>query len=139
MTDHGSTPPNKFSFTKVITKDLEGLASFYQKTFGMRELQRVKSHVGTEPIEEIMLTISGDMATEAVLVLFDFVDRPPAAGSDSILGFTVGDLDQTLARLRQAGGTVLQDPTVHDEGGARVRVAFAADPERRLLEIVQMI
>lgn len=136
--DQGAAPENRFSFTKVITKDLEGLASFYKVTFGMRELQRVRSHVGTEPIDEIMLSISGDMASEPVLVLFDFVERTRPDGTDSILGFIVADLDATLARLEQAGGSVLQKPVMHSKSGSPVRVAFACDPERRLLEIVQM-
>lgn len=139
MTDRVSTPTNRFSFTKVITKNLDGLAAFYEAVFGMRELQRVKSHVGTEPIEEIILTISGDMASEPVLVLFNFLERPPLTATDSILGFTVADLDEILTRLRKAGGTVVAEPKIHDEGGARVRVAFGADPEGRLLEIVQML
>ncbi|HLS83002.1 MAG TPA: VOC family protein [Steroidobacter sp.] len=138
MTDSAPTSTNRFSFTKVITKNLDGLASFYKTAFGMRELQRVRSSVNDEPIEEIILTISGDMASEPVLVLFDFLERPPLRESDVILGFIVGDLDATLARVKQGGGKVVAEPKIHDEGGARVRVAFGADPEGRLLEIVQM-
>lgn len=138
VTHSASTPTNRFSFTKIITKNLDGLASFYKSVFGMHELQRVRSSVNAEPIEEIILTISGDMASEPVLVLFNFIERPSLKESDSILGFLVGDLDKILARVQKAGGKVMADPKIHDEGRARVRVAFAADPEGRLLEIVQM-
>jgi predicted enzyme related to lactoylglutathione lyase len=138
VTHSASTPTNRFSFTKIITKNLDGLASFYKAVFGMRELHRVRSSVNAEPIEEIILTISGDMASEPVLVLFNFIERPSLKDSDSILGFIVADLDQAIARVKQGGGTVIAEPKIHDEGGAPVRVAFAADPEGRLLEIVQM-
>ncbi|MBK7250751.1 MAG: VOC family protein [Gammaproteobacteria bacterium] len=138
MSDSTSTPTSRFSFTKVITKNLDGLAAFYETVFGMRELQRVRSSVNAEPIEEIILSISGDMASEPVLVLFNFLERPPLRESDTIVGFIVGNLDETLVRLQKAGGKVVESPKIHDEGGARVRVAFGADPEGRLLEIVQM-
>lgn len=138
MTEGATTPTNRFSFTKVITRRLDELASFYGAVFGMRELQRVRSSVNAEPIEEIILSISGDMASEPVLVLFNFIERPPPQASDTILGFIVGNLDETLARLQKAGGKVVESPKIHDEGGAAVRVAFGADPEGRLLEIVQM-
>lgn len=64
MSDSASTPPNRFSFTTVITKNLDGLASFYEAEFGMRELQRVRSSVNGEPVP----------------VLFDCVERPPPQG-----------------------------------------------------------
>lgn len=138
MTESTPSITNRFSFTKIITKDLEGLASFYKKVFGMRELQRVSSRVNDEPIEEIILSISGDMANGPVLVLFDFTERPPAQGSDVILGFVVPDLSEVLTRVLNCGGAVMAEPKTHDEGGVSVPVAFMKDPEGRLLEIVEM-
>jgi len=134
----GGAPANHFSFTKVLVRDLETLAAFYKSVFGMRELDRVKADAGSGigRIEEIMLSMTGEFGLEPPLVLFKTLEKPPPQESDSILGFTVSNMDDVLSRLRSAGGTLLGETADHPDAVARV--AFARDPEGRLLEIVQM-
>lgn len=129
---------SRFSFTKVLVKDLDALAAFYTQVFGFRQLERLIANAGPGigEIEEIMLSISGDQATEPPLVLFKLLEKPAPKDTDTILGLIVSDLDAVLQRLRAAGGAVVSDNPEHPDSVAKV--AFARDPEGRLLEIVQM-
>lgn len=131
-------PSAKFSFTKIIVEDLEKPAAFYKAVFGMREVARVRDGLDANtPIEEIILSLSGDMASEPPLILFKFLGRKPPKDSDSILGFTVMDLNAVVARVKQSGGKIVQPP--RDDTAHGVRVAFATDTDGRLMEIVQML
>lgn len=128
----------KFSFTKIIVDDLDKPATFYKTVFGMREMARIQDAVTPDrPIEEIILTLAEDMASEPPLVLFKFLNEPAPKVSDVILGFIVPDVDAAVERVRSAGGTVVRMPKDQPEHG--VRVAFATDCDGRLLEIVQML
>lgn len=128
----------RFSFTKIIVDDLEKHAAFYKSAFGMREFARVKDAVTPErPIEEIMLTLADDLASEPPLVLFKFLNEPSPKASDVIIGFIVPDVDAVMERVIDAGGKVVRPPKDQPEHG--VRVAFATDCDGRLLEVVQML
>lgn len=131
-------PANRFSFTKVLVKDLDKLAAFYTRVFGFRQLQRLIANAGPGigEIEEILLSISGDQATEPPLVLFKLLKQPAPKDTDTILGLIVSDLDDVLTRLCAAGGSVVSDSPEHPPSVAKC--AFARDPEGRLLELVQM-
>ena len=128
----------RFSFTKIIVDELDKPAAFYKTVFGMRELARIQDALTPERlIEEIILTLADDMASEPPLVLFKFLGEPAPAASDVILGFIVPDVDATVERALNAGGKVVRAPKDQPEHG--VRVAFATDCDGRLLEIVQML
>ncbi|MBP1686273.1 MAG: glyoxalase [Deltaproteobacteria bacterium] len=134
----GGPAANRFSFTKVLVKDLDKLAAFYTNVFGFRQLERITANAGPGigQIEEILLSISGDIAVEPPLVLFKTLEQAPPQDTDTILGLIVSDFDDVLKRLSAAGGTVVSDSPEHPATVARC--AFARDPEGRLLEIVQM-
>lgn len=128
----------RFSFTKIIVDEIDKPAAFYKTVFGMRELARIQDALTPERlIEEIILTLADDMASEPPLVLFKFLGEPAPAASDVILGFIVPDVDATVERALNAGGKVVRAPKDQPEHG--VRVAFATDCDGRLLEIVQML
>jgi predicted enzyme related to lactoylglutathione lyase len=124
------------SFTKAIVADLEAMAKFYQSVFGLKEVMRVQEDLAGEPIDEIILSPSGEM-TPSSFILLRFVERQPPAASDSILGFITADLPALLQRVRAAGGQVAQEPRTMAHLG--IEVGFAKDPEGRLLELVQML
>ncbi len=77
------------------------------------------------------------MASQPPLISFKFLGKAPPTGSDCILGFLVSDVDAIIARLQQAGGKVVRAP--EDDPARGIRVAFGADIDGRLLEIVQML
>lgn len=131
-------PAARFGFTKVIVKDLEKPAAFYKAVFGMREMARVKDGIDAKtPIEEIILSVSGNIANEPPLVLFKFLGKKPPKDTDTILGFIVPDVDAVVARIKPAGGKIVAPP--RDDLAHGVRVAFATDTDGRLMEIVQML
>ncbi len=71
------------------------------------------------------------------LIVWKWPNRPAPAASDAILGFQTADVDALVERVVAAGGAVVDLP--HDKPQHGVRVAFAKDPDGRLLELVQML
>lgn len=134
----GAAAANHFSFTKVLTKDLDKLAAFYTQVFGFRQVERLIANAGPGigEIEEILLSMSGAIGGEPPLILFKMLEKPAPKETDTILGLIVSDLDDVLQRLRAAGGSVVSDSPEHPPTVAKC--AFARDPEGRLLEIVQL-
>ena len=45
-----------FSFTKLAVHDLEKQAAFYRDVYGLQAVQRVQAEIGSEAIDEIMLS-----------------------------------------------------------------------------------
>jgi len=70
-------------------------------------------------------------------VVWKWPNRAAPAASDAILGFQTKDVDALVAKVVAAGGSVVDAPNDKPEHG--VRVAFATDPDGRLLELVQML
>ena len=125
-----------FGFTKLIVHDLEKQAAFYRDVYRLHAVQRVQAEIGSEAIDEIML--SGDPnAAFGSLVLLKFVARPAAQMGELILGFITDDLPALLDRVRAAGGSV--HAPIKEMPELKLRVAFATDPEGHLAEIVQMV
>jgi predicted enzyme related to lactoylglutathione lyase len=130
-------PESTYAFTKLVVGDLERTADFYKAVFGYREFQRVQSAVAGEPIEEIILVRGADMAGEVTLVIWRWPGRPAPRDSDVIPGFITADVDDVVARANAAGGRTVQAPRDAPEHG--VRVAFVADVDGRLIEVVQLL
>lgn len=122
---------------KLVVDDLEAGAAFYTTVFGMSQLERIKVDTGIRyPIDEIILTVGGDPANEASLILLKYLGKAPPRPSDHILCFTVPDLDNVLAQVEGVGGRVLRAPQAVRMGGSRM--AIATDNAGNLLEIVQV-
>ena len=126
-----------FGFTKIIVDDLDRSAAFYCQALGFRELQRVQARVAGERIEEIILVHGKKFGEGVPLIVWKWMERPAPVASDSILGFQTGDVDGLLARVVAAGGSLVE--FAQDQPRHGVRVAFAKDPDGRLLELVQML
>ena len=125
-----------FGFTKLIVHDLEKQAAFYAEAYGLHAVQRVHAEIGSEAIDEIMLS-SDPNASFGSLVLLKFLSRPAARDGELILGFVTDDLDALLARVCAAGGRV--HAPVKEMPEMKLRVAFATDPEGHLAELVQLV
>jgi predicted enzyme related to lactoylglutathione lyase len=125
-----------FSFTKLVVHDVEKLAAFYREVYGLHAVNRVRERIGSEAIDEIMLS-PDPKAAFGSLVLLKFVDRPPSPCGESILGFTTDDLPALLDKVRAAGGGV--HAAIKELPELKLRVAFATDPEGHLAELVQIL
>ena len=124
-----------FNFAKLVVGDLDEAAAFYGKVFRLREQARVEDAITGRAIREIMYEPT--QAGGATFVLLAFDDAPRPAAGETIIGFTVADLDAVLADLAVAGGAIIE--ATRDMPHLGIRVAFAADPEGHLLEIVQFL
>ncbi len=124
-----------FNFAKLVVADLDRCAAFYGKVFKLDELARVEDAVNGRPIHEVMYKPTQEGG--ATFVLLAFKDAPKPAHGEAIIGFTVKDLDATLAEAVANGGQI-SDP-IRDMPHMGIRVAFATDPEGHLIEIVQMV
>lgn len=122
-----------FAFTKLVVGDLEACAAFYSRTFGLTELYRVTDAIGGRRIDEVLFVPTAEGG--GTLALLTFGDPPESAGV--IPGFVTDDLDAVFERGVAAGGTVYQAPTDMPAHGHRV--GFLADPEGRVIEIVQAL
>jgi len=125
-----------FSFTKLVVDDLEKMSAFYCRVYDLKQVARFQGHIGSEPIDEIMLR-HGKAVSPGSLVLLKYVDRPPPRTGETILGFTTDDLSLLLEKIRSAGGDLHAD--IKEMPELRLKVAFATDPEGHLAELVQML
>lgn len=124
-----------YSFTKIVVHDLEKLAAYYARVYGLTAYDRVQSVIGDEPIDEIMLGTT-DAHTGGVILL-KFTEREPARAGEVILGFITDDLDALYERVLAAGGGI-HAPIREGESGP-YRVGFVKDPEGHLAEVVQLL
>jgi predicted enzyme related to lactoylglutathione lyase len=124
-----------FSFTKLVVGDLAASESFYVNVFGLTATSRVTSEIATRGIDEIIFAPTAPGAGAFILLSYQDTDVPGTG--EVIVGFVVADADDVLARVEAAGGTIVRP--AKDMPEHRARVAFAADPEGHLLEIVQVI
>jgi predicted enzyme related to lactoylglutathione lyase len=122
-----------FAFTKLVVRDLDAMTHFYGVVYGLESLQRVEAAIDGAPIEEVILGRDGDYGG---LILLRWVDREPPEQGEVILGFTTPDIDDLCARAEGAGATVRVPPFFSEEAGG-LRVAFVADPEGHLAELVE--
>jgi predicted enzyme related to lactoylglutathione lyase len=73
----------------------------------------------------------------AMFVLVKFHGAPAPQSTDVLLGFRTDDIEAFCDRLTAAGGRVTQDILTVAEHG--VKVAFAADVEGNVLEVLQLL
>ncbi|MEO8694594.1 MAG: VOC family protein [Acidimicrobiales bacterium] len=128
-----SVPPDHFGFTKLLVADLDTSAAFYRSVFGLQETGRIESEIAGRAIEEILFSPTGVGA--ATFVLLRYLDATRASDSEVILGFITSDIDALMQRALAAGGSIRRD--AQDYSDLRVKVAFIADNEGHLLEVVQ--
>jgi predicted enzyme related to lactoylglutathione lyase len=125
-----------FAFTKLVVNDLDKLCAFYTEVYGLHAVKRVRESIGSEAIDEIMLS-PDPKAAFGSFVLLAYPERGRSPAGEVILGFTTGDLPALLDRARAAGGGVHAPIREMPELG--IRVAFATDPEGHLAELVQVL
>jgi predicted enzyme related to lactoylglutathione lyase len=123
-----------FAFTKLVVHDLVKEAAFYCAVCGYREPELLKADMGGRPIEEIILR-----TPEGVLdmVLLTYIGKPPPTQGGEITAFDTADLDAYQARVLDAGGSIVHSIRWIEVGANTMRIAFFADPEGHLLEVME--
>ncbi|MBM4383626.1 MAG: VOC family protein [Deltaproteobacteria bacterium] len=126
-------PLAHFSFTKLQVADLEKCAAFYTSVAGLTEQSRVDTDSGGRKLSEIIFNAT--MPGGASFVLIHYYDSPKPVVGELILGFYTSDIDGFAARAVAAGGSIVREPWEITE--MKLRVAFVADPEGHVIEIVE--
>jgi uncharacterized protein len=104
------------SYLQIPVRDLPAAAAFYEHVFGW-ELDGSHS------------------SFEAPGLLGQFVaDRPPAGGAGLLAWISVDGLEESLAAVAAAGGTVLDAPS---EDGSERLLATVQDPAGNVLGLVE--
>jgi predicted enzyme related to lactoylglutathione lyase len=104
--------PNSFSWSELVTPDVDKAAAFYKQVFGW----------DPQPFEGMEYTVFNN-AGEGIAGAM----KPPMEGMPPhwVVYFNVADTDATVASAKQLGGTVLAEP--FDIPGVG-RLAALADP-----------
>jgi predicted enzyme related to lactoylglutathione lyase len=112
----------------ITTSDFDRLLGFYQHVFGATESLRVPEK---GDVFYLGLTV-GD--SELGLVVND--KAAPDVPQRILLSIEVPDVDETLARIEPAGGTVLGPPNDMPWGQ---RVAHCTDPDGNKINLTKWI
>jgi len=123
-------------FSKIICRDEEAMATYYEAVYGLKVVQRVQGISDGQPFREVIMAPEGDWQN-GTLVMFNFTERQAPRDQQAIFGFTVDDLEATVAKIEANGGKLVGPIREQAEHG--VRVVFATDPEGALCENVQLI
>jgi len=127
-----------FSFTKLVVTDLERCGAFYSEVFGLTEQTRVRSELAGHPMDEIMYEATAPGGGIFILLHFsDGAGDAAGAAAGLISGFGTDEIDALFARAVVAGATVAQP--LADAPHHGVRIGVLADPEGRLIEVVQRL
>ena len=126
----------RFGFPKLVVRDLDREIAFYRAVVGYGEGQFITGQIAGRPIREIMWF--GENNNVELLIL-EYVDGkgPAPEPSGVINGFFTSDLDAFEARVLAAGGTVIQPIGPLEMPGSTTRLAFYADPEGYLMEVIE--
>jgi len=119
-----------FTFTKLAVADLDRAVTFYSTCVGLRLLKRFVADEGPYAQEEAVL-VNGNGERGPMLLLVRYLSRPAPPPGAAWLGFSVVDLDGTIAAVERAGGAVLVP--VHEALG--MRIAVVADREGHPIEL----
>ena len=123
---------------RLGAKDVVGLAKFYDKAFGLKEIDRVG-----QPTSEIIMrygaTVSAAKAGSSPEFLLTHREVP-AQGEDPMPHaiFRVSDLSATVAAAKSAGATIKSDVTALKIGDMPVKLAMVVDPEGNVIELMEL-
>lgn len=122
-----------YAFTKIIVADLALMERFYCDSLGLKVQARIAVDKPGWALRETILTFGDPSGT--LLNLVQYLDRPCPAPGEAVIGLSVDSIDAVIDAATRGGGSVATPPVdVPDHG---LRIAYIADPEGHLLELLQ--
>lgn len=120
---------------RVLATDVEALATFYAKTFGLSETARP---VNSATSKEVILNVGATPdiarnATTAPVVIFTRPASAPAGAMASLI-LSVADLEKTIEAVKANGGTLMRPPGRN--AVMNLRYAFVKDPDGNQIELL---
>lgn len=126
-----TAPSVRFGFIKFVVRDLDAMASFYERAFGLVVAQTID----LPDITELVLRRPGEEAGFSLILYRNKAGGEVVIGTGhGPLGLYVRDVDAAYAHAVRQGATPHREPW--DATG--MRVAFVLDPEGRELELISM-
>lgn len=120
---------------RVLATDVEALATFYAKTFGLSETARP---VNSATSKEVILNVGAtpDIARKATATPVVIFTRPASApaGAMASLILSVADLEKTIEAVIANGGTLMRPPGRN--AVMNLRYAFVKDPDGNQIELL---
>ena len=120
---------------RVLATDVDALASFYAKTFGMSETARP---VNSATTKEVILNFgqTAEIAKRATTMPIVIYTRPATAPAGAIasLILRVPDLDKAIEAVKANGGTVLRAP--NRNAVMNLSYVFVKDPDGNQIELL---
>ena len=128
--------PARYAFPKLVVRDLHREIAFYRAVIGYEGGQFIEGAIAGRPIEEILF-FGPENNVELLILAYKDEGGPQPDPSGVINGFFTADLDAFEARVLAAGGSVVQPIGPLPMPGSEARLAFYADPEGYLLEVIE--
>jgi len=128
----------QFVFTKVIVADIERAFEFYNKVFGLVEIARISNGAGVTEMHEIIMGTAGSSGMPVpTLIVQRYPNKLLPSVEAIVLGFTVGNIEATIAAAVDAGASIQIPLSVHEAHG--VKVVFLVDPQGIMIELLQYL
>jgi lactoylglutathione lyase len=122
-------------FVNLYTRDIEPALRFYRDLLGFSETFRTPAEGVPEHVEFAANGFKLGLSTVEAAKRVHGVDAEPGSPVMSIV-FWVEGVDETFARLAEAGVPAMQAP--HDRGNDN-RAALLRDPDGNIVEIVSKV
>lgn len=125
----------------IAVPDLDAAKEFYLRTFGMRVVHEEEN--AEQGVREAMLAVAPGAATQIQLLaplsetstIARFLDRS-GPGVQQV-AYTVDDIDEASATLRERGMRLLYDEPRRGTAGSRVNFVHPKDAGGVLVELVE--
>jgi predicted enzyme related to lactoylglutathione lyase len=118
---------------RVLASDVDAVASFYQKAFGMSEVSRP---VNSPTFKEVIINSGStpELARKATSVPIVIATRPKDAAPPAMaaLILDVPNLEKAIESVKANGGTLMRPPSKF----GNISFAFVKDPDGNQIELI---
>jgi predicted enzyme related to lactoylglutathione lyase len=120
---------------RVGGQNTEALAKFYEKAFGMQEVNRISVPTGAEIFLNFGATPEAAKANKAVPIVI--MHRPSDDLKDPVphLVLNVTNMAETAKAVKAAGGSMAGEPRAF--GNTGIMIGIAIDPAGNRIEMIQ--
>ena len=123
----------KAASTRLLVSDITNCCRFYRDLLGLTVVVENSSYAEFRAADQIISLFH----REEMAAIIHTSDKPTNAESQdkTVLIFTITDLDQTYAQLRQAGVDFDEPPTQNSD--FNLKIAYCRDPEGNLIGLFE--
>ncbi len=121
--DMGNFQVQKLNLFVVYVKDIERSVDFYKNVLHLQE----------DEVEDGMAFFSLGSGEDQVTLMLHIADEPTPVDYGVAIEFLVDDVEEAVTSIREAGGTIIQEPIDREWG---VKEAIIADPDGHKIWLV---